>query len=632
MKLFFRFKNVCIGVSTGALIFALLGCSSGGGGGGGGSSDPAGYPIDSTVVTTAVRTIVYSAPTPPGLQPHELSSISQYAAYNYGASSPSGPPLLSDERAEAAPVGVMAPGYVVPALPPKAKILSFFAMTDVHITDKESPTQLIYLQQLYYPNPLPAPLDVLGHYPWTWETSVYSPVMLYTTHVLDAAVQTINALHHQPGKSFDFGISLGDVANSSQYNELRWYIDVIDGKVIAPSSGAHLGAGTIDYQMPFKAAGIDRTIPFYQALGNHDHFFIGSFPVPAGSALRQTFVGNTVLAAGDVLANPLNLNNPSYYMGVLDGSTPYGEIIGAGPVGSFTSPPRVVADPNRRSLFTWQWINEFFNTTSLPVGHGFNLIEPGQESGFACYSFVPKPGVPIKVIVLDDTQREDDGDTGIHGHGFLDAARWTWLKRELANGDAAGQLMIIAAHIPIAVAAFGSNLEWWNNSANPSGTQNAVTLQGLVAELQSHPNFLMWIAGHRHVNAVKAFPSSDPAHPENSFWQVETSSLRDNPQQFRTFEIYVNSDYTISIVATEVDPAVAAGTPAARSRQYAIATQQIVGNSAIYQNPSQLISLADQSVIGVPDPSIKAMPTGSYNATLYKQLSPAMKAKLQTLY
>jgi len=64
--------------------------------------------------------------------------------------------------------------------------------------------------------------------------------MLYTTHVLDAAVQTINALHKKD--PFDFGISLGDTCNSTQYNELRWYIDVLDGKVITPSSGAHLGA------------------------------------------------------------------------------------------------------------------------------------------------------------------------------------------------------------------------------------------------------------------------------------------------------------------------------------------------------------------------------------------------------
>ena len=107
--------------------------------------------------------------------------------------------------------------------------------------------------------------------------------MRYTTHVLDAAIQTANALHKK--NAFDFAISLGDTCNTSSYNELRWYIDVIDGKVITPSSGAHLGADTVDYQKPYKAAGLDKSIPWYQALGNHDHFMIGSFPVDADPSL-----------------------------------------------------------------------------------------------------------------------------------------------------------------------------------------------------------------------------------------------------------------------------------------------------------------------------------------------------------
>ena len=51
--------------------------------------------------------------------------------------------------------------------------------------------------------------------------SLYSPGMMCSTHVLDAAIQTVNALHAK--NPIDFGLSLGDVCNSSQYNELRWY-------------------------------------------------------------------------------------------------------------------------------------------------------------------------------------------------------------------------------------------------------------------------------------------------------------------------------------------------------------------------------------------------------------------------
>jgi len=40
------------------------------------------------------------------------------------------------------------------------------------------------------------------------------------------------------------------------------------------------------------------------------------------------------------------------------------------------------------------------------------------------------------------------------------------------------------------------------------------------------------------------------------FWEVENSSLRDFPQQFRTFKIVRNDNNTVSIFVTDVDPAV----------------------------------------------------------------------------
>ncbi|MFA5399850.1 MAG: TIGR03768 family metallophosphoesterase [Dehalococcoidia bacterium] len=586
-KIIYLMSVICI------LALCLPGCVSGGA-----QNQVSAYPIDTDVRTTVHRTIALNENIS-GLSSLELSKVSEYGKYGYGKWT-YGQGIPNELRTD-----IMPAGDAAASVSRKTRLLNFFAITDVHITDKESPSQLIYLQQL---NSKDAEV-----------TSIYSPVMLCTTQVLDAAVQTINALHRQ--NPFDFGISLGDVSNSTQYNETRWYIDLLDGKVINPSSGAHAGAEAIDYQKPFKAAGLDKTIPWYQTLGNHDHFWIGSIPV--NDFLRQSYTSDTILAAGDVLADPRNLNKPDYYMGVIDGSTPYGEIRGAGPVANFNSPPKVVADPDRRSLLRTEWINEFFNTTSSPVGHGFNLVDPGQPEGFACYSFVPKSTIPLKVIVLDDTQREDDGSADIHGHGFLDQARWEWLKKELANGQAAGQLMIVAAHIPIGVQPDNTELEWWNSP------QNAVTLPDLLKELENNPNLIMWISGHRHLNTIKAFVSTDPARPECGFWQVETSSLRDFPQQFRTFEIYLNSDYTVSIVATDVDPSVKEGTPAARSRAYAVAAQEIVKN-----NLSPVFAGADPTIPDptIPDPTIRPMPTLSYNAELLKQLSPAMKAKLQALF
>ena len=589
-----------------------------------------GYLIDSNVSTTLQKTVKPSTTFSTIIPAEGLKNISLYDEYGYGKWTEGGP-LDSEQRND-----LISDAYTSPPGNKNLNLLRFFAITDIHITDKESPSQLIYMQQLNLHGKEGRPAEASA-------TSAYSPTMLYTTHVLDAAVQTVNALHQQ--SRIDFGISLGDTCNSTQYNELRWYIDVLDGKVITPSSGVHAGADSIDYQKPYKAAGLDPSIPWYQVIGNHDHFWLGSIPVEAGG-LEQSYTSDEVLAMGDVLANGNDIYStapPQFYMGVIDGSTPDGETIKAGQVGDpgFTRPPSVVPDPDRFSLSRTEWKQEFFNTSTYPVGHGFSLVPSNQEEGFVCYSFVPKSDIPIKVIVLDDTQREDDGSTKIHGHGFLDPARWTWLKKELAEGDVAEQLMIIAAHAPISVQKKGTFMEWFDNSANPSEMQNAVKLSELIAELNSHPNLLMWIAGHRHVNTIKAFVSSDPVNaPEQGFWQVETSSLHDFPQQLRLFEINLNSDYTISIVTTNVDPAVKKGTPAWTSRKYAVAAQQIVNTQLIYQDDTTTNYLVDpitqdpvlQNGVPILDPSIHPMPTGSYNAELFVQLSPAMKGKMQSLF
>ena len=57
--------------------------------------------------------------------------------------------------------------------------------------------------------------------------------------------------------------------------------------------------------------------------------------------------------------------------------------------------------------------------------------------------------LPVKVIVLDDTQQNSDPNTTDYAHSSLDWARFNWLVSELDKGQAEGKLMIIAAHIPI---------------------------------------------------------------------------------------------------------------------------------------------------------------------------------------
>jgi len=547
---------------------------------GGDDRTTADYPIAPDVRTTRERTIVPD-PIPADAEtifPHELAKYEQngYGAWHYG------PGLDAEKRLD-----LMPSAYCAASATGVAKLSRFFVITDIHVTDKESPAQLL----------------VFGFRGGSPE--VYSGVMLYTPHVLDAAVQTINALHEQD--PIDFGISLGDAADNTQYNELRWYIDVLDGKTVSPQSGNRddpIPGPLNDYQDEFKAAGLRNDIPWYQVRGNHDHYWMGSMPV--NDKIRAAHLGVEILNMGDILKDPRGADSTGFYTGVIDGSTPFGDVVGAGPEAAFPVPPTVpAADPDRRVLTRQDWMQEFFDTTSAPKGHGFSPTD--VEKVFACYAVEPKPDVPVKFIALDDTGPDDPGTMGC-GHPFVDQERYDWLVAELDKGQAEGKLMIIGAHIPIAVEKPGSVLGW-----SPIA---CVTEDELLAKLHSYPNLILWLAGHRHYNTITPLPSPDPARPELGFWEVETSSLRDFPQQFRTFDIVRNSDATVSVFATDVDPAVAGGSPAALSRTYGVGALK-------------LFKLDEPARFGdITVPPLPLLPTGSCNAELVVPLSPEMHAKL----
>ena len=519
------------------------------------------YPIASKVVTTEQRTIV-PTPIPSGsaiLLPYEISKYSKngYGKWSYG------PGLATVKRLD-----LMPADYTGKSVTGSAALLHFFTMSDIHITDEETPAEAV---EFGYKG---------------GNSSAYSPVIMLTTQVLDAAVQTANALNKK--NPFDFGLFLGDAINNTQYNELRWYIDVIDGKKIIPDSGIKddpVPGPLNDYQDEYQAAGLDPSIKWYQVLGNHDQYHMGAAPVT--DYLRKTYIGTDILNLGNIMTDPLFTDSRGIYMGSVDGSTPYGDIYGAGPANEFTAVPQVpAADPDRRSLTKNEWMSEFFKTTSKPKGHGFT--KANLDKNFACYSFEPKSDLPLKVVVFDDNQTDASFD--IKEQGSVDRERFDWLVSELDTAQTEGKLVIVSSHIPLYMIGLQGN--------------SPVSQKELITKLNTYPNLVMWLSGHYHQNTVTAYKSPDPKHPELGFWLVETASLRDFPQEFRTFDLVRNSDNTLSIFADDVDMAFKKGSLAARSHSYSIAAEEMFKN---YLNYS---------------------PVGAYNAELVKQLSPEMQQKL----
>jgi hypothetical protein len=337
--------------------------------------------------------------------------------------------------------------------------------------------------------------------------------------------------------------------------------------------------------------------------------------------IKKALVASNVLNIGQLNAwinyypfNLLYLDTRGFYAGVIDGSTEFGDVIGAGSVDYFENPPKVAPDSKRRSLAMRQWMNEFLKSTSNPSGHGFT--KEMVKKGFACYSFHPKAGVPIKVIAFDNTNKIGMGDCSI------DLERFNWLVSELDAGEAAGELMIINSHIPI------------NPYQSPGVTNPAaefsdysdISAPEFFNKLWSYKNIILWNAGHVHRNTITNqtpwpyspyYNETDTERAERSFWEVETPSLRDFPRQFRRFDIYRTSDNNISIYAIDVDPAVnpavlttGGQSPAWKARRYAIGAQQIFHSTLAWSGLH-----VDQH-------------TAVYNANLVKRLTPAMQTKL----
>ena len=121
--------------------------------------------------------------------------------------------------------------------------------------------------------------------------------------------------------------------------------------------------------------------------------------------------------------------------------------------------------------------------------------------------------------------------------------------------------------------------------------------------LHQYPNLILWMAGHRHVNVVTPQPDPGGRSHARASGRWKRARCATIPQQFRTFDIRRNTDNTVSIIITNVDPAVQGDSPAYKSRGYAIGAARVYGTYSLNDTTSH-----------------------SYNAELVVQLTPVMQS------
>jgi metallophosphoesterase (TIGR03767 family) len=410
-------------------------------------------------------------------------------------------------------------------------LLTIAHLTDLHVTDVESPARFEFLNR-YASDPRFREL-----------LTMQRPQEALNARAIDAMVSAFNAIDAGPvaGGTVELAVMSGDAIDNGQTNELATFFALLGGGMVTPGSGGpelesvqapawpddifwkpdggygrdrfsldygfpHL-PGVLDRaQRPFHAAGLQ--MPWIGCHGNHEELCqgVGVMNAELGAAMAGA---RKAIAVGEGIdpstALELFIRKAQAFM--------------AGPAVAVTP------DETRSPIGLAGFIDGYL----AAGGHGFTLAN--RTGGSAYYVHDTRH---VRLVVLDTACPAGGAD------GSIDSRQLVWLEDRLAevhrpNPD---RLVVVVSHHPLRTIV---------NERAPGGSRGA----DLLAVLRRFRNVVLWLNGHTHINRVTARAAADG--DSAGFWEVTTASMVDWPTQARLVEIFDAGGGKLGIACTMVD-------------------------------------------------------------------------------
>ena len=430
----------------------------------------------------------------------------------------------------------------------RGALLAMAHLTDLHVTDVESPARFEFLNRF------------AGDPRFRELLTMQRPQEALNAHAIAAMVRAVNEIEAAPvsGSPLDLLVMTGDGIDNAQWNELTTFLSLFEGGLVTPGSGGPELEGVqapgwpeeifwkpdggaygrdrfrLDYGFPLLPGLLDRgmrtfeapglRLPWIGCHGNHEQLCQGVGVVTPELALAMVAGRKPIaLAEGFDPASALELfvARPEAFM--------------SGPTVAVT------ADAARRPAGLRGFVEAHFRPAARPDGHGFTPAN--RREGTAYYVHDTRS---VRLIMLDTACRAGGAD------GCIDRDQVAWLEERLAEAHAiyagaGGETVRTANENRLVVILSHHPLFTLRNQRAP----DSVGPEELRRLLHRFPNVVLWLNGHVHMNVVQAHANS--SGPSVGFWEVTASSLVDWPCQGRVVELFDAGGGRLAIACTMID-------------------------------------------------------------------------------